>query len=606
MKNQSFITIMISTLCIISTNYAQENDDYQLPNGELVINWTDQTQYSKTYHVSQNHPNASDDNPGTYEKPFKTINKAASIVKAGEKVVVCSGIYREKIEPAFGGLSEDKMISYEVAPGNKVIVKGSLVFEEDWAHSLNSAGQDWAHNLWQAPLDASLFAPFYIENASADDIEVMPWASRWRGKIPYTLGRGLVFQDGKRLQQLATYEDISWVTGSYWIDKKRERIHVHPFDNIEPSTHTFEFTHLQQLFVPTKVGLGYIRVSGFIFEQAGNGFPRVGVGAVYVNGGHHWIIENNTVRHCGSVAIEIGARILEYQVSSRAEGQRVKAHVGGHIVSHNHISACGTGGIQGHTVSNAVLAYNHIHHIGWQHVERYWECAAIKVLINTNVVAAKNCIHHIEEASAIWFDWDNDNCRITQNAIYHIDRIQNGAVFIEASKARNMIDNNFLWEVRGPGISLGDTDNALVCHNTIAYTHTPVLAKRITTRSVGGKPVSSRHNTIQNNILYRNQGPLVVEDPQNICDYNLFVGPNLEVWQRKTRFDKNSRQMEFQLEWCPQTKELTLNTSMSLPQFPLIEQCTYDFWGNKRSPEQVTPGIWEHRTKNNYVFKLNH
>ena len=58
-------------------------------------------------------------------------------------------------------------------------------------------------------------------------------------------------------------------------------------------------------------------------------------------------------------------------------------------------------GIQGHNVSNSLIFNNHLHHIGWQNVERYWECAAIKILMVRNSLATDNIIHDIEGASAI-------------------------------------------------------------------------------------------------------------------------------------------------------------------------------------------------------------
>lgn len=136
----------INQNAVISILFAQTNNQYLLPNGEKLKTWTDQTKYSKTHHVSQNHPEASNDNPGTYEKPLKSINKAAQLVKPGEKVRVYSGVYRERIEPAMGGLSDDKMINYEVAPGNKVIVKGTQFFKNKWEMSRDPQGQDWAES----------------------------------------------------------------------------------------------------------------------------------------------------------------------------------------------------------------------------------------------------------------------------------------------------------------------------------------------------------------------------------------------------------------------------------------------------------------------------
>jgi hypothetical protein len=47
--------------------------------------------------VNQRNAAAPDDNPGSREKPFKTISAAASKVKAGDKVIVHGGYYRETV-----------------------------------------------------------------------------------------------------------------------------------------------------------------------------------------------------------------------------------------------------------------------------------------------------------------------------------------------------------------------------------------------------------------------------------------------------------------------------------------------------------------------------
>ena len=57
-----------------------------LPDGTLFPFWDDRTAYRKIYHVAGRNPQASDANPGTQEKPFKTINRAADVLEPGEKV----------------------------------------------------------------------------------------------------------------------------------------------------------------------------------------------------------------------------------------------------------------------------------------------------------------------------------------------------------------------------------------------------------------------------------------------------------------------------------------------------------------------------------------
>jgi len=83
------------------------------------------------FYVDQNHPNASDNNPGTESAPWKTIQKAANTLEAGEKVYVKTGVYKElEVYPNSGvlGLKPKKSgqpgnpIVYEAYPGDQVII----------------------------------------------------------------------------------------------------------------------------------------------------------------------------------------------------------------------------------------------------------------------------------------------------------------------------------------------------------------------------------------------------------------------------------------------------------------------------------------------------
>ena len=238
--------------------------------------------FTKTLYVDPHDPNASDENLGTRERPLQTIDRAAQLLHPGERVVVASGTYRECIRPRRGGTGPDTMISYEAAPGAKVIIKGSHVVSLKWKQSRRE-GEPVSDNLFMVALKQEMFEsydPFLTENASEKDFELMGWATHLAGKLPYTLGRGLVFQDGRRLVQLACYEDLLAVTGSFWFDKDTRLLHVHPYRNVNPSDAVFEITTQAHLLEPTKTDLGYIRIRGFIFEHAANGFPRTGVGDV--------------------------------------------------------------------------------------------------------------------------------------------------------------------------------------------------------------------------------------------------------------------------------------------------------------------------------------
>ena len=59
-----------------------------------------------TYHVAQGHPLASDVNPGTGERPWKTLARAAEALQPGDAACIHEGTYREAVRPAWSGTAE--------------------------------------------------------------------------------------------------------------------------------------------------------------------------------------------------------------------------------------------------------------------------------------------------------------------------------------------------------------------------------------------------------------------------------------------------------------------------------------------------------------------
>ncbi|MHB1037266.1 MAG: right-handed parallel beta-helix repeat-containing protein [Pirellulales bacterium] len=124
-----------------------------LPDGTEFKTWETPLAFSRTYYVGGSDPKASDGNPGTKERPFATINRAAQVLEPGQRVVVATGVYRERISPARGGAGPSQMISYEAAPGAHVVLKGSRVFRESWAAD-DAASPP---RVWKAKLAAKYF-----------------------------------------------------------------------------------------------------------------------------------------------------------------------------------------------------------------------------------------------------------------------------------------------------------------------------------------------------------------------------------------------------------------------------------------------------------------
>ncbi len=113
-------------------NHKVGSADSRLPDGTEFVSWEQPLRFSKTYYVDNNSAKADDNGPGTNARPFRTINKAAQVLQPGERVVIASGTYRECVRPMRGGTGPAQMISYEAAPGAKVLIKGSEVLKDGW------------------------------------------------------------------------------------------------------------------------------------------------------------------------------------------------------------------------------------------------------------------------------------------------------------------------------------------------------------------------------------------------------------------------------------------------------------------------------------------
>ena len=69
-------------------------------------------------------PNGSDDNSGTINRPFKTIQKCADLVSSGQTCWLREGIYRETVRPGVSG-TETKPITFTAYRKEKVTISGT-------------------------------------------------------------------------------------------------------------------------------------------------------------------------------------------------------------------------------------------------------------------------------------------------------------------------------------------------------------------------------------------------------------------------------------------------------------------------------------------------
>jgi len=349
---------------------------------------------------------------------------------------------------------------------------------------------------------------------------------------PYFRRRGMIFVDGKPLEQVDSYndlfgtsgrstnnyEDLRWqplfdeiggAGGKFWVDQKGNNIFVRLPNDDPPEKHLIEATVQEQVFAPADRGLGYIRLKGISFQHGADPFPMPQSGMVAANTGNHWIIEENTFEWANAICLAIGSGL-------GGGGGSMAQPSGSHIVRNNTIRYCGIGGIEGLGSGRVgVIEKNLIEWVGWQDAEREWEAGGIKLHSVRDGLFRNNVIRHMRHAAGLWLDVSNVNNRITGNIIADVVSVS-GAIHIEGMHEQSQIDNNVIWGVKnseptgtgqvgaaGSGIFIQGTDKLIIAQNLIANTQgIGVYAVTVEQRLIGTRGGTARENKVYNNVFY--------------------------------------------------------------------------------------------------------
>ncbi len=118
-------------------------------------------------------PSGDDTNPGSLEKPFKTIQKCADGVAAGFACVVRAGTYRETVTPKNSGES-GKPITFKTVPGEVALVSGADAVT-GWKPDVGaiqtaSVGWDLGAGNNQVFMNGKMVFEARYPNAVADDL----------------------------------------------------------------------------------------------------------------------------------------------------------------------------------------------------------------------------------------------------------------------------------------------------------------------------------------------------------------------------------------------------------------------------------------------------
>lgn len=440
--------------------------------------------------------NASKNGNGSKEMPFKTISEAAKIAKAGDEVIVASGVYRENVNPYNGGTEDARIIYRSEEPLGAEITGAEEA--KDWIC--------YSGNTWLTRIHNSFFGSYnpYTTEVYGD------WYF-----APTVRHTGCVWLNDKALYETETLDEClkgeiypqSWVPEEsvykWYTEQDGDYTLIYAnFQGANPNKENVEITVRRECFWPQEYGRNYITVSGFNINKAATTWAPPAAyqdGMIGPNWSKGWIIEDCEIwgSKCAGICLgkyydEQNDHYFTYKhVKSPTQMERdavcrgqyhgwLKENIGSHIVRRNHIHHCEQGGIIGRMGGVfSVIEDNHIHNINNMQELGGAEIAGIKMHAAIDVTYRRNHIHHC--TMGIWCDWEAQGTRITQNLL-HDNMPPEGAVplmgsmmsqdlFIEVGHGPCLIDNNILLSRHALRIA---TEGVAMVHNLILGSFTAV------------------------------------------------------------------------------------------------------------------------------------
>jgi alpha-N-arabinofuranosidase len=398
------------------------------------------------------------------------------MAQPGDVITVHEGIYRERVNPPRGGVSDAKRIIYQAAAGERVVITGSEIMK-GWVRVTNDT--------WKVEIQESFFGGF---NPYADLIHGDWYSSK--GRQNHT---GAVYLEGDWLTEAIKLGDVLKSAGKtqLWFAEAGSNTTSiwAQFKGVDPNERSVEINVRQTVFTPEKTGVDYLTVRGFDLRDAATPWapPTAGqtgiISAYWCKG---WIIEDNKINYSTCSGVALGKYSDEWD--NRAESAEGyigtinraltngwnQAGVGSHLVRNNEISHCEQTGIVGSLgCSYSTVTGNDIHDIHVRGLFNGAEMAGIKFHGAIDVTISCNHIHGCGGSGGLWLDWMGQGAQITGN-LFHDN---SGDFFFEMQHGPILAANNLFLSKR---TTLNSQGIAFV-HNLFAGTiHNDLHDQRVT------------------------------------------------------------------------------------------------------------------------------
>ncbi|MCQ2496334.1 MAG: right-handed parallel beta-helix repeat-containing protein [Lachnospiraceae bacterium] len=440
--------------------------------------------------------NAQTDGDGSKERPFKRINDAARIAKPGDEVIVAKGVYREYVNPFYGGTKEQRIVYRSEEPLGACISGAEPL--KGWTR--------YKGNVWTVRVNNGIFGNYnpYTTEVYGD------WYF-----APAVRHTGAVYLNDRMLYETESLDECingaiytpSWepeysVYKWYCEQDGNETVLYANFQSFDPNEENVEINVRRRCLFPEKQGRGYITVSGFVITKAATTWAPPAAfqdGMIGPHWSKGWIIEDCDISNSKCCGISLGkyydpendhyftTRHLKSPTQMERDavcrGQYhgwLKEKVGSHIVRRCHIHHCEQTGIVGRMGAVfSIIEDNHIHHINNMQQLGGAEISGIKIHAAIDVIIRRNHIHH--STMGIWCDWEAQGTRISQNLLHDNRRPEfctwaeggmcSQDIFVEVGHGPTLIDNNIMLSEDALFIA---TEGLAMVHNLVLGAFTNV------------------------------------------------------------------------------------------------------------------------------------
>lgn len=411
-----------------------------------------------TYWVDQHHPQASDANPGTADRPWKTIGRATEpgVLRPGDAVVVRGGVYRETVVPRAGGSGPDRRITYAAYPGEQVVLSGADPYSPAWTRSGAA---------WRAP---------------------------WTGDPLHAYGerefrRELLVVDGQVLRPVYRPADLQ--PGTFFVegpDSAPAALYVRLPGDADPRHHAVEIGRRHPLFWPVGTDWyadcgspdqpGFLRLVGFTLRHAVN---RADWGAV-CPGSQGSLIEGNTAEWTNGMGFLASGR--------------------DHVFRGNRALDNGMAGFGG-SCEGCLFEDNESSRNNWKGHSPFWEGGGGKWTRTRNSTWRRHLARD-NDGPGLWLDYMNDGNVIEQSVF-----INNSVagIFLEFGTTRTLVRNNVVHGTRyvgwtGSGLLSQAASRNVIVHNTFVANEGAGLWLRLDDE----RRAEDGHNVVYNNLFVDN------------------------------------------------------------------------------------------------------